>query len=101
MKNKWDKAKTFIKEEVRLDALSTVLFLVAFSFGIGSLSAISMWFALALIFPLILGVLMVTVGNMAVKNNTMWQESKKRIDLIRDYNQVIDEIIRVVKSDAA
>ena len=97
MKNKWDKAKTFIKKEVRLDALSTVLFLVAFSFGIGSLSAISMWFALALIFPLVLGVLMVTVGNMTVKHNTMLQESKKRIDLIMEYNEFLDKMAKAYK----
>ena len=101
MKNKWSKAKKYIKEEVRPETYTNVMFITAFSFGVGSLTAVSMWFALLLVFPFILGVLFSTLSNQIVKLNTMFDESKKRIDLIREYNQIIDEIIKVAKSDAA
>ena len=101
MKNKWNKVKKYVTEEVRPETYTCVMFITAFSFGVGSLTAISMWFVLLLVLPFVLGVLLGTVSNQIVKLNTMADESQKRIDLIREYNGVIDEIIKAVKSDAA
>ena len=102
MKNKnkvMDVVKEFLKD-LRPEMVTGAITTSACAFLIGTAFGSSAWAFPLLILPILLSVFFSGLIGQIIKYNTMADESRKRVGLIMEYNQVIKDLRGLASNDA-